>query len=285
MFRNMKNAAVKLDIFFMLMLAFTYFFAYFTRFIPDQNDTDFIIMLNIFYLCLLICYFSNTVISLIACFVFVVGYGSYILYESVIVQKAVSFSAYVWIALIPLGCVAVAFFRTYLYDVQERVTKLDSSVESLAGFHEGTDLLNERMFYYGLKRYMAMARRGYIEVTLILVRVKFYNDIIKIIGREGIGELFKLVGSFIDETTRTEDDQYFVDEKGIFSIIAITDLSGAGIIKQRLKEKIKTVELEQKLKSYDMSLDLQIGMAQYTPEMQSAPEFRRAAEENLEFDV
>lgn len=285
MFNHLKNSAQKLDLFFLFMLAVAYIFSYIVRYVPGDSDTFFIVMLNIFFLLIVICYFSNVVTSLISCLIFVFGYGSYILYEAIIAQKSVQTASYIWLAVIPVGCIVTAFYRTYLADVQERITKLDSTVGTLSGFDENTGMLNERMFYHELGRYMAMALRGYIKMTLVLVKIKYYDDILRIVGTEGIGDIFKAVGDAIGKFTRVEDAQYFVDEKGVFSIIAITDKAGAEIIKERLKDNMKDIELEQRLYRYDLSMELKIGIAEFTPEVKSAPEFRQLALKNMEYDV
>lgn len=285
MAKNIKNAAQKIDLFFMLLLFFSYVFVYVVRFLGGESDLEFIIMLNIMFLLIVVSYYSNVIASIICCFLFVIGYGSYILYEAVVARVTASTSSYLWIAIIPISCIIVAFFRTYLGEVQEKIAEQSQIEDTLVGFDESTNMLNERMFQYELGRYMSMAARGYIKVTLMFVKVNYFDDIRRLVGKNGLNDLFKAVGESISELTRAEDAGYIVDEKGLFSVILISDAAGAAIVKDRLKSKMKSIDLQERMKTFNLSLDLKIGIAEYNPGIRTSIDFRQMALKDMEFDV
>lgn len=283
--KDTKHAVKKIDLYFILLMALTYVLGYFICFGASGDTVTFIVMLNILYLLVIISYFTSVMASLISCLLFVFGYGSYILYQVVIARQTVANAAYFWIVLIPLACIAVAFYRTYLLDIQERILAFNRKQELFIGFDETTNHLNERMFHYEMARFMSMAKRGYIKLTLLVIRLKYYDDILKIIGRAGVEELFRDIGASIDDATRAEDIPYFVDGKGEFTLVTITDAKGGAIVKERVRNSIGTVHLQDKLKTYNLAVEVQIGIAEYTPEIRNALEFQKLAEKDMEFDV
>ena len=285
MTRKSKIISAKMDIYFIMLASMTYIILFITKFVNIGSDTTFVIMLDLLYIFVVVSYFSSIIISVISCFVFVFGYGSYILYLAIFAQQTINPISFFWIIAIPVFCIVTSFYRNYLLEVQEKITSLNDSVELLSGFDEDTNLLNERMFYYQLKRYMAMSNRGYINVSVMVVKLKYYNDIKKLVGKQSMSNIMNGIGTIITEVTRLEDIQFVVDENGIFSLIVICDLDGATIIKNRIKEKVKKMELVGRLKIYNLDLEMKIGIAQCNKDVESEIELKKLADDNMEYDV
>jgi GGDEF domain-containing protein len=283
--KKSKIMSAKIDIYFVLLASATFALLFVTKFVDIGSDTTFVVMLDLLYIFVVVSYFSSMIVSIIACFVFVFGYGSYILYLAVFAQKTVNPISCFWIIVIPVFCIITSFYRNYLLEIQEKITTLNDSVELLSGFDEDTNLLNERMFYYQLKRYMAMANRGYINVCVMVVKLKYYNDIKKLVGKQSMANIMSGIGSIIGDATRLEDTQFVVDENGIFSLIVICDMNGAEIIKSRVKEKVKKMELIGRLKIYNLDLELKIGIAQCSKDISSEIELKKLADKTMEYDV
>lgn len=282
---TLKNAVQKIDLYFILLLAFVYMFVNIIIFVGNTGDLSFIVMLNILFVLTVISYFTSIVFCLISCIVFIFSYGSYILYSALFLQQTASTMSYLWIAIIPLCCILVAFFRNYITEVQQELVKFNIASETIVGFDESTNLLNERMFYYELKRFMAMASRGYIKVSIMLIHLKYFDSILRLIGTNAMTDIMRDIGTKIGELTRVEDIQFFVDEKGAYSLILISDAAGAAIVRDRLKDGVKEIEMQEKMKLFSLHLELKIGIAEYNAELISAQEFRELAEKNMEFDV
>lgn len=280
-----RNTAAAVDIAFVAILTLFYLLVNAIRFAGVTENLQFIIMVNVLFALVVISYFAGVLTSLILCMIFVFGYGSYILYTSLFLQTNVSLMDCLWIVFIPVVCVLVCFFRTYVYDLQSNVEKYNIAAETTLGFDETTNLLNERMFHYELRRYMAMAGRGYIKVSLMMIRLNYYDDILRLIGRKGMDGLLRDIGERVGEMTRTEDVQFFVDERGVFSLILISDSNGASIVRDRIKDKIKNIEMQEKMKIYKLNLELKIGITEYSESVRDSIEFRQLAEKNMEFDV
>lgn len=285
MTKKSKIISSKMDIYFVLLASVTYVLLFITKFVDIGSDTTFVIMLDLLYVFVVLSYFSSIIVSIISCFVFVFGYGSYILYIAIFAQQTVNPISCFWIIATPTFCIITSFYRNYMLEVQEKITLLNDSVELFSGFDENTNLLNERMFYYQLKRYMAMADRGYIDVSVMVVKLKYYNDIAKIVGMQSMTNIMSGIGSIISDVTRLEDIQFIVDESGTFSLIVICDMDGATIIKNRMKEKVKNMDLIGQLKIYNLALELKIGLAQCSKEITSEIELKKLADKNMEYDV
>lgn len=285
MAHNFHKAAQKIDIYFMLLLFFSYVLFYVVRFVTIGNDLFFIVMLNVMYLALVVSYFSRPIMSIAVCAAFVAGYGGYILYRAILQHAAFSTETYVWMAAVPLCCVALSFYRTYLAQIEEKISEQNQLIETLSGFDENTNLPNERMFQYELGRYMSMASRGYIKVTLMFIRIHSLGEIRRLIGNDKLGGLYRAVGETICEITRSEDAGYFVDEKGLYSLILISDARGAAIVKERIKKNIQVIDLQDQTRPIHLNLDLRIGIAEYNSNIRTSVDFREMALKDMELDV
>lgn len=285
--RFMKNAATKIDLYFIIALAFCYAFINIMWFMKDAgvNDLMFIILLNVMFALVIISYFSSVMFCLCTCFVFILGYGSYVLYVSLFMKQSVGTMAYVWLVLIPVSCIIAVFYRTYIVEVQEQIMRLNIAAETTLGFDENTKLLNERMFYHDLNRFMSMAKRGHMSVCVMLIKLSYYRDILKLIGEDAMQELLKDLGERIGELTRNEDIQFFMDDKGIYSLILITDYQGAELVRDRIKKTVTETSLQERMKLFSLSLELKIGIAQYSDDIANALAFKNLAEKDMEYDV
>ncbi len=273
-----------MDLYFVLMLALTYLFGCFLHFYSSENTLQFILLFNLLYLLLIITYFSSVVASLICCMLYVFGYGSFILYRVVTGTQTVSTDAYVWLLAVPLLCIPFAFYRTFLAEIQHEVASSAQKEAEFSGFDAGTRNLNSNIFYYYLPRFMSMAHRGYIKLTLFAIRLRYYQEILQIVGKEGVEQLYREIGTSIDEASRAEDIPYFMED-GRFMLIAITDAKGGAILKERVKESLNSVYLRDRLRRYHLAVDVQIGMAEYDGSQSDSLALEAQAEKDMEFDV
>lgn len=282
--QNNQRTIARMDIYFMLLIALTYALNCFFYFLSSNDFAQFVVLFNILYLLVIVSYFTSMLSSLIFCLVYVLGFGTYILYQVVAVKQTVSMVSYIWLIVTPLCCIAISFYRSHLMEIQENIIELDKKGKEIVGFDETTGHLNEHMFHYDMERFMSMARRGYIKLTLLVIRLKYYHDILRIIGQGGINELYIEMGRDIDRATRSEDIPYFTKD-GKFMLVAITDMKGAAIVKERIRNEINLLYMQDHLKTFNVSIDVQIGIAEYDDTIGSAFDLQKKAEQDMEFDV
>ncbi len=281
----LKKASLKLDLYFLLLVAFVYAFCTVIWFIWASDNLMFVIMLNVMFLFVVTSYFTSMMFCLSACVFFVFSYGSYILYLSLSKQYPVNVMSYFWILAIPLICIVVSFFRKYMAEVQAQIHAINEKLETTVGFHENTNLLNERMFHKILNNYIAMASRKNIELCVMLIKLNYFDDIAKIIGAKAMDDLLKTIADSIDGLSRSEDLAFFLDEEGVFSLIMISNLEGADRVKKSIKASVKDIDVQEKVKSFSLKLELKIGIAEYTADINDSIELRNAAKTNMEYDV
>lgn len=283
--KELRNAGKKIDIYFLMILAFSYVFANIIFFWAGAEDVAFVVLLNIMFILAVVAYFSSAIFSLSACLFFVFAYGSYVLYASLYLKLPVDMMDYLWVALIPIHSIIVTFYKRYLSEIQKQVTYLNKLSDTTLGFDEHTNLLNERMFYHDLSRFMSMARRGHIKLCLMNIKLKFYDDIKKLIGEAAMDGLLRDIGEKINQLTRNEDLQFFTDKKGGYSLIMITDLEGANLVRRRIKRDIQETGIKERMKLFSLNLDLMVGIAEYDEGIKNSLEFKERAQKDMEYDV
>lgn len=70
----------------------------------------------------------------------------------------------------------------------------------------------------------------------MMIKLPYYKEIRKIIGEEKTYNLVKSVSNIIIDSTRSEDEIYYLesDMRGI--IMAYTDFDGVNTVKERIKK-------------------------------------------------
>lgn len=287
--KDSKKSIAGIDFFFIALIVLAYVFSYFLHFssgVPFSADETvrFIVLLNLLFLLVVVSYLTSRVVSLVCGLLYVFAYGSYILYQVVIARQSIPAESYFWLVIIPLACAMVSFYRSYLLDIQERLAALDQKSKQLVGFDGTTGQLNEHMFFYEISSFISMAKRGYIKLTVLAVRLRYRGEIERILGENGMVQLYREIGECINRVTRAEDIPFFTDD-GKFILVSITDKQGGAIVKERVRGEISKLYMKQLLKTYNLTIDLQIGIAEYDETVQSPMDLLQRAYKDMEYDL
>ena len=193
-------------------------------------------------------------------------FAAYKLYMRFSYAAAIEWTAFLW-PVIVLGALGGMTLFISLFSVIEGVNGiLNKRLDELTVMDPLTGLENMRSMIMSLKRYMALSRRNGTEMGLMLVRLRYAEEIKKVLTRAQFGDLRHNMAIAVQDTLRLEDRVFSIDENGSLGIIYFSKEAGVTVVKSRvlsavtnkdmlpdLNEQALTVELSAVYKQYDAS--------------------------------
>ena len=193
-------------------------------------------------------------------------FAAYKLYMRFSYAAAIEWTAFLW-PFIVLGALGGMTLFISLFSVIEGVNGvLNKRLDELTVMDPLTGLENMRSMVMSLKRYMALSRRNGTEMGLMMVRLRYADEIKKVLTRAQFGDLRHNIAIAVQDTLRLEDRVFSIDENGSLGIIYFSKEAGVTVVKSRvlsavanknmlpdLNEQALTVELSAVYKQYDTS--------------------------------
>ena len=179
--KNRDQVLSDLGIVFFLVLTFV------TITFTAQDAAHYIqnlVMLNVTFLVILITYFSNITLGLVTNGLVIFFYISYTIFLVLVNGEPLTASSYFWIVLLPLFTYVVSLMTGRNLALQKRVKELENENVSLSTVDPDTGLRNLRTLISDAKIFIGMAKRGQIELSLMLIKFRHYKEIKRILGEE-----------------------------------------------------------------------------------------------------
>ena len=249
--------------------------------------TENVIFLNLSFLFAILTYFTTVTAGLVLNLVFIFGYGTYILYRAVALGQPVESLSYFWLVMTPALTLTAWMLTSTQKRLQAENDQLRQQTASLATLDEATLLRNTRSFQRDAEIFMALSKRYNIPLTLLVISVRYWRDLSRLISGREIDEMIGDVSRLGEDSIRMNDSLYILEtEHPLWGMLLFTDRAGAEVVINRLKEKIaefNTVEFADK---YKVELTLVTGAAPYAAETTPTPlAFIAQARKQMEYDV
>ncbi|UQZ34026.1 GGDEF domain-containing protein [Paenibacillus sp. PK3_47] len=253
---------------------------------PDQYLQN-IIILNIAFLLALVTYFTTVTAGLTLNLAFIFLYGFFVVYQTVTQGGTVGVDTYFWLIMTPLLTVVIWIFTSGVRELQAENERLEKKTSSLAAVDENTDLRNSISFQKDASLFTGISTRYEIPLTLLVIKVKYWSEIRRLIPEEQLSEAIYDVSQLSQSSIRTNDALYLLDkEDATWGLLLFTDSEGAKIVIERIKYKLQQLNDTGFSGKYKVNLGLKIGAVQYDPAAVENPfDFIVQAKKQLEYDV
>ncbi|MFK7692512.1 GGDEF domain-containing protein [Paenibacillus sp. HJGM_3] len=246
-----------------------------------------VIFLNVAFLIAIVTYFTNVTAGLILNILFIFGYGTYTLYQTIVQGDGIGVHTYFWLVMTP-AFTLVTWLLTYgTKQLQQENERLRQSNTTLATMDERTSLKNTLSFQYDAPVFMALSVRYGIPLTLLVIGVKYWDEIKRMIGEQQLLDAVAQLSKLGQTSIRTNDSLYILNrDNPTWGILLFTDRDGANLVMERLKERVADLNRSEFAEKYRVGIVLRMGAFQYDPETVSNPlEFVAQAKRQLEYDV
>lgn len=246
-----------------------------------------VILLNAAFLIAIITYFSTMMTGLILNLLFIFGYGSFTIYQAVTLGELVGTSNYFWLVMTPIVTILAWLLTQTNRKLQEENDHLQRQSLSLVMLDEKTRLKNTLSYQQDITTFMALSERYKIPLTLLVINVKYWDEIKRIMTAEKFSSALLEVSDISQSLVRTNDSLYLLNnENPTWGIVLFTDIEGASIVIKRFKDKINELNEYEFKEKYAVELQLRIGTAQYDPQNPVSPlELISVAKRTMEYDV
>ncbi|KWX71798.1 diguanylate cyclase domain-containing protein [Paenibacillus jilunlii] len=274
------------DLAFLVFLVLNFICIVFIAGSPDHYIQN-IIILNIAFLLALVTYFTTVTAGLVLNLAFIFGYGFFVLYQTVSEGGTIGVNTYFWLIMTPLLTVVIWVFTSRTRELQAENELLEKKTANLATVDENTDLRNIISFQKDASLFTGISTRYSIPLTLLVVKVKYWSEIRRLISEEQLSEAIYDVSKLSQSSIRTNDALYLLDkEDATWGLLLFTDREGAKIVIERIKLKLQELNDTEFSAKYKVNLGLKIGAVQYEAETVENPfDFILQAKKQLEYDV
>lgn len=281
-----RNRSLGSDIAFLLFLVLIYICIVFIAGDPDAYLQN-IIILNIAFILAIITYFTSVTAGLVLNLAFIFCYGFFIVYQTISQGETIGLNTYFWLLMTPLLTVVIWIFTLNIRTLQTENEHLQKKNANLAIVDENTNLRNSISFQKDADLFAGISTRYQIPLTLLVVKVKYWKEIRRLIPEDQLAEAIYDVSQLSQASIRTNDALYLLDkEDATWGLLLFTDNDGAQIVIERIKFKLQELNDTAFTKKYKVSLALKIGAVEYHPDRIENPfDFIVQAKRLLEYDV
>ena len=205
---------------------------------------------------------AGVIVSSVIILVFTI----YKLYMRLAYLKPIEWTAYIWPLLVIATLAGMTLFVALLSTIEGVNSILNRRIDELTTIDPLTGLENLRSMVGSLKRYMALSERNGTFMGLMMVRLRYHEEIKKVLTTRQFNDLRHILAETIANVLRMEDRVFTMDENGSIAIIYFGEEKGVSVVKSRilnavakqnmlpdLNEQMLTVELSIVHRHYDKS--------------------------------
>lgn len=252
----------------------------------DSVRTQNMILLAAMFLIVVLVVFRAEMAATVITAFFILIFAAYKVYSYAADGTGIELTAYLWPVLLvgargSLQLVIQRFARSEQFN-----HLLNRQVEELTYVDPLTGLENVRSMYNTLPRYMEMASRNSISLGLMLIRLRYAEELRSVLTEREFNDLRQRMASITEATMRIEDRIYTVGQDGMMGIIYFSDEAGAKIIKNRLQNAFAAKDAFSGIREETIRVDVSIVYHQYENSMgRDAMKFKILTEGEFAYEV
>lgn len=223
--------------------------------------------------------------GLIICAIVIFTYGSVIFFQMVTGAGEIWTLNYIWFIAYPFSVFFAGKISENIKDSEEKCTHCSTLSDKIVTIDEITGFGNGREFLRDLDIEMARAKRHKIDLTLGILEIQYFEELISIYGKEDTKKIYKVIAEALNKVSRIEDLRFRIDDNILGLILPHTNLVEAEIVKVRLKEALSKLAIEDGSSLNRYNIELKISLVSYNDSILNPMEFKSIGISELEYDV
>ncbi len=223
--------------------------------------------------------------GLIAAIAMTFVYGSYMIYESMVVHRIteVNFGYVSWFFFFPVA----SFLAGRLAEIvasYNRAAQSSKELEKLVTLDASTGFYNTQGFFKKLDEEFLRAKRYKNQFSVLLVRIGNFDDLHKIYGDVNIVKILQTVADIVSRDTRYADIKSIVDGNMLSVILTETDEEGARIVMEKMHKSLDRITTDISGVRKMLRISPSIGVSTIREEDTDAIEMYERAKEEFVYD-
>lgn len=240
---------------------------------------------GVFFIILYVSYFTNLIIGLLTSAFFIFFYGSYIIYESIYSGISNGIMRYIWIGIFPLTAFISGKFGEKTSTLISYCKEAEHHIMNFVTVDETTGLSNAKEFYEDLDAEISRAKRHRFDLSAMIIEIQYFEELITIYGQSTTKNIIKILANTITKVIRDEDKIYKLNASMFSIILPNTNISGAKVLKNRLKTELQNIVINKEKDTTNYKFDTKVGILQYHEKISNGVAFKNLMEKELEYDV
>jgi GGDEF domain-containing protein len=251
---------------FLLMLAITA-----VLMVLSQN-----IVVNIVYLIitvgiLIITYFMGIIPSLLANMVFIAFQTVVMLYEYFGLNREVQWTLIFWLVIPMLASVALYSMARSQIALQKANNELYAELVEKGAFDQQTNLRTTVAYVEDAGVFIETSRRFDIPVTTLIIKIRYFNDLRRMMSERQLQLLLKVTSEVIKGSTRGNDITYLLDNNDpTWAVLLYSNAAGGRIVAQRTKD-IFEKSIKKSPELADLAISMVIVVSEWDAEEMDNP--------------
>lgn len=278
-----KNTVLYTDVCLLLFLALIAIMAIL------MAVTGHLLLNTIFLFCtlalLMVTYFFGIVPSLVANLLFIALQIVIVVYQYLSKTQTIPWTLTFWLIMPLLLSVTLYLMTLNQIRLQKLNGDLRASLIEQGAFDNETNLRTTVAYMEDAAVFIETNKRFQLPVTIIIIKIRYYNDLKRMMSPEQLRNLLTLASDTIKKITRDNDIIYLLDnEDPTWAILLYTDADGARIAANRIKEGFNDALNKSSLAS--LSIAMVVGVATWDPdEMKNPHDLIDAGVSETQYDV
>lgn len=234
------------------------------------------IVVNIVYLIitvgiLIITYFMGIIPSLLANMVFIAFQTVVMLYEYFGLNREVQWTLIFWLVIPMLASVALYFMTRSQIALQKANNELYAELVEKGAFDQQTNLRTTVAYVEDAGVFIETSRRFDIPVTTLIIKIRYFNDLRRMMSERQLQLLLKVTSEVIKGSTRGNDITYLLDNNDpTWAVLLYSNAAGGRIVAQRTKD-IFEKSIKKSPELADLAISMVIGVSEWDAEEMDNP--------------
>lgn len=283
--KQSQNASLRADLYLMACVFIAGVIAVGMMLTAPQFTLVNLAYLGITVLVLIMTYFFGLQLGLGMNMVFIFAQAMWMVYLHMTGDK-VPLVMIFWLIAPTLLNLAFYLMTMQLRQIQADNAQLNATIVEYGAYDESTNLRTTVAFLEDAGVFIETSRRFKIPVSVVMIRIRYFQDMRTMLGEERIKELVSLVSTTVQEATRDNDITYWLNsEDPTWGVLVYADTAGANIAADRIKRHFEeALQGASTLSAVDLTL--KVGVHTWHPDTEEDPTaFMTAGIKELEYDV
>lgn len=234
------------------------------------------VVINIIYLFITIAilittYFMGILSSIVINMGFIALQVVVMLYQYVGKNQTVRWELVFWLVLPIILSFTLYFMTKSQVSLQKSNSELRAALVERGAFDAQTNLRTMVAYVEDAGVFIETNRRFQIPVTTLIIKIRYFNDLRRMMSDRQLQSLLKLTSETIKDSTRGNDITYIIqNEDPTWVILLYSDAEGATIAANRVKDAFE-LNIKKNPELMSLAISMVVGIASWDPETMNNP--------------
>lgn len=254
-------------------------------YLPEMGSFNLFVPMACMLFNMIISYNLGLQRGLMAAIVLTFAFGSYILYETMIVHKImeINFAYIAWLFFFPLSSILAGQLSRTISGYKREIEN-KKKLEQLVTIDVSTGFYNSQGFFRKLDEDFGRAKRYKTSFSILLIKIMNFDELQMIYGEVDSIKILQAVGEKVESRTRFSDIKALITADMLSIVLTETDEEGARIVIEKLHQALDRITTDIKGVKKVIRIKPSMGISSIKEADSDALEVYERAKEELNYD-